>query len=500
MKSLSLMVVLAVSGSDAVFAAGGLTNADLKQWKDGKPVGWKVAIGARRGRGQASVVEKSKRGIVLRGNVKTRAWYAVSQKVAVKPGQLLRLRFSASAKDLKYDLGQRRNCYVGFLHKKANGASGGFRIQRVIDDQWTPKKILTPHQPSQRNRKWTPEEVLTRVPADVTSTEVTIFLSHTGRLEVGSFSLDIPKPKQSFDVLVSHMDRYYSYFAHRKIDWKALTRKYRKRADAAKDAVGFVAVIKEMLGELKDPHVWIVGADKKNVYPHISRVDGNYNFRHVGRQLTGLKQIGRIAFAGRTKEGYGYVAIGALQGADKLNDQIAKAIQGMLDAKGFIIDIRSNRGGDERVAHRFASIFADQHRVYAASKVRTGRKHTDFSKPSYRVLVARKLGRFTKPVVCLIGRRCISSGEGFAAMMKAIPHVTLVGQPTRGASGNPQPVDLPNGVRVYFSRWVAMLPDKTVIEGRGIRPDFAVKQTKDGDAAFDKAREILTKRLKAKSH
>jgi C-terminal processing protease CtpA/Prc len=98
---------------------------------------------------------------------------------------------------------------------------------------------------------------------------------------------------------------------------------------------------------------------------------------------------------------------------------------------------------------------------------------------------------FTRPVVCLIGPGCVSSGEGFALMMKAMDHVTLVGQPTRGASGNPHPVTLSNGVKVWFSRWVAMEPDGTPIEGRGIQPDVTVEHMGEGDPTFDKAVEIL---------
>ena len=42
----------------------------------------------------------------------------------------------------------------------------------------------------------------------------------------------------------------------------------------------------------------------------------------------------------------------------------------------------------------------------------------------------------TEKVVCIIGPGCVSSGEGFAKMLAALPHVTLVGEPTRGSSGS----------------------------------------------------------------
>ena len=82
-------------------------------------------------------------------------------------------------------------------------------------------------------------------------------------------------------------------------------------------------------------------------------------------------------------------------------------------------------------------------------------------------------------------------------MMKAIPHVTLVGQPTRGASGNPQPVKLSNGVQVFFSRWVDLLPDETPIEGVGVSPDHLVQHVRTGgrDPTLEAAIKMLTSAL-----
>jgi C-terminal processing protease CtpA/Prc len=62
-------------------------------------------------------------------------------------------------------------------------------------------------------------------------------------------------------------------------------------------------------------------------------------------------------------------------------------------------------------------------------------------------------------------------------MMKCLPHVTTVGLPTRGASGNPRPYELGrSGVRVWFSRWVDLMPDGRTFEGLGIPPDVKVDE------------------------
>src|SRR6185369_14051716 len=103
---------------------------------------------------------------------------------------------------------------------------------------------------------------------------------------------------------------------------------------------------------------------------------------------------------------------------------------------------------------------------------------------------------YVKPVVCLLGPGCVSSGEGFAKMLKALPHVTTVGLPTRGSSGNPGGVEVGDtGLTVYFSRWVDMLPDGTPIEGRGVPVKIKVEVPADGykdaDPTLAKALELL---------
>jgi carboxyl-terminal processing protease len=94
-------------------------------------------------------------------------------------------------------------------------------------------------------------------------------------------------------------------------------------------------------------------------------------------------------------------------------------------------------------------------------------------------------------VVVLVGPGCVSSGEGFAQMMAAIPGVVLLGQHTAGQSGNPRPLELPNGVVVTFSRWVSLLPDGTPIEGKGVPPDVPVEHAGPGDPTFEKGVEVL---------
>jgi len=275
------------------------------------------------------------------------------------------------------------------------------------------------------------------------------------------------------------------------IDWDDLHARYHDEAESAQTIEAFVAAIRGMLAELEDMHVWIELPDGRKVYTYSSSYRANFNHEAVAARLDPVERFGRLGFTGRTKEGFGVAAILGLPPEDDQYEPLIDAMTRMSDAPGLIVDLRRNSGGAEPRARQIAGLFAEKRHLYARHKVRSGPNPEDFGESRQRHFEPTASKPLTCPVVCLVGPGCVSSGEGFALMMKAMDQVTLLGQPTRGASGNPRPVTLSNGVKVWFSRWVAMEPDGTPIEGRGIQPDVEVEHTGPGDPTFDKAVEIL---------
>lgn len=196
---------------------------------------------------------------------------------------------------------------------------------------------------------------------------------------------------------------------------------------------------------------------------------------------------------GATDGGFGYVAVTTLEGKDGDFEELEGAVADMLSLPGLLVDLRRNNGGDERRALRIAGLPARETIVYARSLVRSGPRHADLTEGRARYLELAPGGGYDGPIVVLIGPGCISSGEAFAMMLKALPNARLVGLPTRGASGNPAAVTLPNGVTVYYSRWISLLPDGTPIELTGVQPDIRVENTGPGDPTFHRGLEELRK-------
>jgi C-terminal processing protease CtpA/Prc len=86
-------------------------------------------------------------------------------------------------------------------------------------------------------------------------------------------------------------------------------------------------------------------------------------------------------------------------------------------------------------------------------------------------------------------------------MLKCLPHVTTIGMPTRGSSGNPKPFKLPGAeVTVVYSRWVDMLPDGTPVEDHGVPPEIVVDEPASAydraDPTWDRAVALLRAQAK----
>ena len=170
----------------------------------------------------------------------------------------------------------------------------------------------------------------------------------------------------------------------------------------------------------------------------------------------------------------GYLAI-YNWGDRQVVEQCYEALDAMLGTRAMIVDVRLNGGGSEDLAEEVAGRFLPADFVYAYSQFRSGPGHAELTRKIERIINPRGPWRYNRPVLLLIGQKCMSSNESFVAMMSGAPQVTTMGDHTCGSSGNPRMLDLPMEVTVSVPRWIDYLPDGTPLDERGFQPQVQFK-------------------------
>lgn len=320
-----------------------------------------------------------------------------------------------------------------------------------------------------------------------------------------------PEPKPEPDELTypefleavwDDFDRHYSYFEYKNINWDSLKVVYTEKAQEANDYDDFIEhVLKEMLAELKDLHVAII--DKNDDFIRCYTPPVEINFRYDSAFMANYlpeeyKTTSNQIFSYKIMDNnIGYINIASWTSETdviEFNRHFTNNFDTYNGCKGLIIDVRTNTGGKESLAREIAGRFASESQVYAYRKYRNGNEHDDFSPLQSAEFAPSGEQPYTKPVVLLIGDGCMSSNESFILMMKTLPHVTTVGDTTRGSSA--RPIEYSTEQTKYrISSWIAYKTDRTILEDVGIFPDYPI-DAKDSyidqkDMLMEKAFDLI---------
>jgi hypothetical protein len=281
---------------------------------------------------------------------------------------------------------------------------------------------------------------------------------------------------EAFDKLWEAFDRDYAMFVLRpEVSWANLRDQYRPKALAAKSAYEFAGVCAEMLKPLRDLHIWlkVAGAD----VPVFNRPRSANANPGAARAILGeLHEAGRSVQWAVTADKVGYLCIYGWNGRE-VPQQCQEALEEMRGTRGLIVDVRLNGGGSENLAREVAGRFLAKPFVYAYSQFRNGPSHTNLTGKFSRTVNPRGPWRYNRPVVLLIGQKCMSSNESFVGMMTGDPDLTTMGDHTCGSSGNPKMVQLPLDITVSVPRWIDFLPDGTPLDERGFQPQAPFRPT-----------------------
>ncbi len=285
-------------------------------------------------------------------------------------------------------------------------------------------------------------------------------------------------PKVLFDEFWTFVDKNYIYFDAKKIDWDAVYQKYRPQINVQSTEDELFAIMDAAVVELQDAHSLLVKPKKVGTqYDFRSGYNINFDPNHIKSKYVkdSLGQEGNLYWA--LMDGHvGYIYL------PKFNDFLAfeKVLRVMknLNVKKLIIDVRNNGGGNSNPVPGLLGTLVRQKTLLGSYVEKIGPAHDDIVKPIPMYAHPRADFHFDIPTAVLINRGCYSATTYFAAMIKELPNVTLVGQGTGGGAGGHLGYQLSNGWQIRVS--VSDFLDKHGVSVElGVSPDLEIENTKE---------------------
>ena len=280
-------------------------------------------------------------------------------------------------------------------------------------------------------------------------------------------------PINNFDILWQTVDEKYAFFEFKNINWDSVRTIYRPQVHNSMSQEALFNIMDEMLFTLRDGHVNLFSdfniSRNWEWYLNFPR---NFDYNLVQQNYLGNNYYISGPMESTIIDSIGYIYYETFT-SPLVADNIDFLIHRFKDLKGIIIDLRDNGGGSLGAARLLASRFADQKRLGYKQYYKSGPAHHEFTGAFTYHVKPKGTRQFTKPLVLLTNRKCYSATSFFVTMMKAFPHVTVIGDRTGGGGGLPVDFELPNGWRYRFSTTITTDANDFNIED-GIDPDIFV--------------------------
>ena len=336
---------------------------------------------------------------------------------------------------------------------------------------------------------------------------------------LGATAAELSPPEKNFEALWGTFNKRYAFFKERKVDWQAQYKKFRPMVDAKTTDNELFKIMCDMLAPLKDGHVYLKARRlglPEYCPEELPRFLKEFNTRKLERQYAAMveKTLRANGFnepktaanvlSYTHNEKFGYLLVREFEGANrrKLNAGLDEALGAMDGIKGLIIDIRRNPGGTTGFTYRIANRFADQRRVGHHERTKKGPGEKDLGPLRTFHLqppAAKKKHRtFTGPIILLTHGASFSAADLFAMIMRELPHVKIIGEPTNGIFSNMLERKLPNGWKYTLSFQVNYSAQMVCLETKGVPVHVEVLNKradleKGIDPVVTKALELLAK-------
>jgi C-terminal processing protease CtpA/Prc len=226
------------------------------------------------------------------------------------------------------------------------------------------------------------------------------------------------------------------------------------------------------------------------------------------------------------EDGIQYVAINNFQ-SEKVIEQFEALLPQLQLAKALVIDLRINRGGNTYVAEKILQYLTfhnlsgtrSKMRIHNATYKAWGKYASQFSwakkyQPYFEgdawqqndadILLANEIAMSKKvvvPTAVLTSRETSAAAESFLVYVSDAKHISIVGEPTFGSSGQPLEIDLPGGGSATICTKRETFADGRDFIGVGVQPDVFVARDvgfylSENDKTLSSATEVLRLNMK----
>ncbi len=305
-------------------------------------------------------------------------------------------------------------------------------------------------------------------------------------------------PEAIFEELWSTFDTQYAPFEQRNVDWDEQYSIYRPMVNENTSDSELFEVFKQMLNSLDDGHVQMTVPNEKMYFSNIyyrtkledelfslDLIENTYLTSPPKKMMEDYLTLGWIGDIGYVYAEWVFV----FEKTNEILDYFA-------DAKGLIIDIRHDGGGDFTWVYSQFGRFTQEERFTHRSKTKNGPGKDDYT-DWFEWYVQPEGEYFDKPLVLLTDRYTMSAAERAAMAFKTLPNLVHMGDTTNGAHSTKIPRELPNGwIYNVVTQQIEFIDGKSY-EGIGLIPDVVVENTAEEMAAGkDKQLEQAINHLK----
>lgn len=252
-------------------------------------------------------------------------------------------------------------------------------------------------------------------------------------------------PLNNFEYLWGDIRDRYSYFEMKVINWDSIYAVYRPMIRQDMSESELFEVLADMINQLRDGHVNLVSPfDRSRHWDWFLDHPTNFNEDLIERYYLGKDHL----FTGPLKnvmiDSIVYIYYESFTQTIS-QEQIDILAERCRQAKGVIVDVRNNGGGNLSNAYLLSSCFSNACTAFAEERVKTGPGIDEFSPWRTLKLSTPNKNAYTGSVIVLTNRACYSATTFFAQMMKVLPNTVLLGDQTGGGGGIPASGQLPNG-------------------------------------------------------